>query len=231
VGHFPSDRDLAEKAFRALRRYNGVKYYTGMQEHIVFASTDAIRSLFQIHNIPKGALVDLQKALRGSLGEEHQREWLGSAPNHPWKYVYFTEDDHILNARELTTAHTVLDDGGILIPHRMQPIPHYLDLQGILDHTKDGILVPESFQNGIVEDLYADTDSCCDTTEKPGSKLGPWRVNQSWWQCGFQTKEANHTLLESYEFIRFIEGTGIVSLAATEHSRQCVPSKNDRRCR
>jgi hypothetical protein len=52
---------------------------------------DAVQSEMHTRgaNIPKGALVDLQNALRGSLGEEHQREWLGSAPDQP----YFTEDD------------------------------------------------------------------------------------------------------------------------------------------
>jgi hypothetical protein len=190
-------------------------------------------------NIPKGAIVDLQQALKGALREDQQKQWLGNAATnsgtslsaqHPWKYVYFTEDDHILNAHNNLLATSVLDDGGILIPHRLQPIPHPLDLKGILDHPNTTML-PASFGNGTVEDLYATTDSCCDMNEKPGEQMGGGCAKPYWWLCGFETEEQNHTRLESYQFLRLIEGTDIVSLAATEHGRKCSPMANDRGCR
>jgi hypothetical protein len=245
VGHFPEDPVIAEEAFRQLRRYRrSTSTTTGMkdtdqeqqssfEDELVYFHTDAIQARNCKTHIPKGALIDLQRALKGELSQEDQAKWLGSKHGQDgWKYVYFTEDDHILNARQLNGSHIrkLLDDGGVMIPHRLQPIPHALDLKGIPEEPTERAMLEESFGGGV-KDLFPDTDSCCDTEERPGIDKNKFEgCGKFWWQCGFNSGKANHTRLESYETFRLMEGTGIVSLAANANSRKCIIFKNERGC-
>jgi hypothetical protein len=55
---------------------------------------------------------------------------------------------------------------------------------------KNRLMLPKSFGKGVVEDLRADTDSCCDTIadtiNKPENQLGDCPGARFWWwQCGF----------------------------------------------
>jgi hypothetical protein len=222
-GDFPEDPALAEKAFRLIRRYTKRTEQQGdIQDELVLIDSNSITASASNTLIAKGAFVDLQRALKGSSSREDRKKWLGSDfERHGWKYVYFTEDHHILNARqELShTVHKLLDNGGIVIPHRLQPIPHALDLEGIPEGVpQERKMLPASFGSGEVKDLYADTDSCCDTSELLDTDKFE-NCGKFWWQCGFDIADTN-----------LIEGTGIVSLAATEHSRKCIPHQNERGC-
>jgi hypothetical protein len=170
-------------------------------------------------NVPRGALKGLQTAL---LNGTSSTVWFGETPS-LFKYIYFTEPDQILNARLTPLFTREMDQGKIMIPHRLQPIPHPLDLAGIVE---ERLMLPAN-QFSKVFQLEATTDSCCDTGECLTRSIDG--CGSFWWQCGFNTRNFSH--LEGYNLMTLSEGTGIVSLAATEHSRRCHPLKNQQKCR
>lgn len=115
----------------------------------------------------------------------------------------------------------------LVIPHRLQPIPHAVDMEQLEGGQPEWIkhLPPKR----TLTNLDADTDGCCDT--------GAWlkghgkTCNKFWWQCDFGAMEdGDFAHLQDYEFISLKQGTGIVSLAATEQSRRCAPVPKSRGC-
>jgi hypothetical protein len=249
VGHYEADYRCTKGAFQQLMRYQAPygasdrqawqrlsagttsarhppKLYPSFSgkfgaTELAFVHTDDVNSTFIPENIPKGALKGLQLAMNGSNTEE----WLGKSPS-KYKYLFLTEADQILNGRLTFLFTQELDKGRIIIPHRLQPIPHLLDLRGIVPD--DMALPREDFPDLSVYELDAATDSCCDTaTHVDKEKVKG--CGAFWWQCGLEGT-GNFSHLQDYSVMRLTQGTGIVSLAATEHSRRCHPQKNQRKC-
>ena len=234
VGYFDADSKLVRRAFRELLRYQEEqKDERSFQDHdsttsfstkvgateLAFVHTSDVKSKFIEINVPYGALKGLHQAFSGAI---RPYEWLGRSPA-KYKYIFLTEADQTLNARPTPYFTKVMDEGCIVIPHRLQPIPHSLDVAGVVLDTHR--VIPRNLAQ--VHELNADVDSCCDTSER--LKKDPPECGPFWWMCWIG-KSRDYSVLEGYEFMRLHQGTGIVSLAATEHSRKCIPTKKKRGC-
>lgn len=186
-------------------------------------------------NLPRAAVAGLKKAWEEAESDpEWTRVWLGDDPDH-WKYVYLTEPDTILQTRPSVLRHlrSALDEGLILTPHRLQPIPYQADALGAGTESN---LVPMSFKTpqwvnsgdgGGSEDILA--GYCCDEQRgdhKPGRTVQK-HCGDFWWTCGVgEGDPGNHARLEPYELIRLQSGTGVTTLAGSEHGRRCFPSRD-----
>ena len=181
--------------------------------------------------VPKAALLNLKKAFEVT-DVLHTQQWLGRTSsgnyNDKWNYTYLTEPDIILHARdEAMPAFTrELQNGKILVPHRLQPIPHAKDLP---DYTFAERVLPAKGNFLQVSSLGTNAMCCDDGPSAPG-----WVPNtvcgSFWWLCGFSNgnKEElegrdRHFRLEHYRLMELQADTRIVSLAGTEHGRRCVP--------
>ena len=197
-------------------------------------------------NMPLAVLLGLKDAFTMSELPESERtpemtqnmtSWLGNKqePSY-WKYVYLTEPDTILQTRPSTLAalKTEVDKGSVLLPHRLQPIPHESDVMG-MSKEKNSFLFEEEFPEIFTLDPINSHDVCCD--ENAGQHFKPGRPPnydtcgiRFWYTCGFAAKlkgiKNRHERLLPYKLFRMTGGTGIVSLAATEHGRRCIPKKN-----
>ena len=241
VGYNNLDNDLVQETFRYLRdtvddtddknRNDTVTKLGPMELGYVQVRDDEVRTKFIDTNMPKAALEVLQHALNGTLLDESRtQDLLGTTTDRSyWKYVFLTEPDTILQTRPsaLPELKQALDQGLILAPHRLQPLPHESDLIGMQDKSK---LVHDTgtFFNIVNLDML-DVAVCCD--EHAGN-YRPWtdyfeNCGIFWWECGFNKKfRRNHNHLSPYSLIRLQQGTGIVSLSATAHGRRCFPQKN-----
>jgi len=211
------------------------------QSELAYCNTDDVKTKFVTTNIPKGALKGLQIALKGTnMSSSDITAWLGGNGNHheKYKYIFLTEADQILNTRLDSKSGFAfmeeLDSGHILVPHRLQPIPHSLDLDGIASepnpHESKTVVTGLSEIEEFVHDLDSDNDSCCDTNQRMSSKE-KYGITNFWWMHGFQRgSDKSFEYLKEYEFMRLVHGTGIVHLAATPHSRKCHPVINHRSC-
>ena len=177
-----------------------------------------------VYNVPHAAWNGLHGALKDGTDKEL---WLGSDENHAkYKYVYFSESDQILNARINPQFLREMDARVVLVPHRLQPIPHRQDFAPFITDNNRHQFLPDSFDKVVRLDVRS---SCCDTQTHIEAK--PKNCNGFWWQCGFHPKKNDFSHLNAYEFMVLDEGTGFVSLAATEHSRRCKPVVGERNCR
>jgi hypothetical protein len=179
-------------------------------------------------NVPKGAIAGLQHALTGR-DEAWTQTWLGKNKSaEDWQYVYYTEQDSVLQTRPTALLHLrdALDRGLIVLPHRLQPIPHQAD-------------APRAARSGSfvsLDDLKSPTwvDShghCCDSQERrmyqpdlPGYEP----CGAPWWQCGFSDTNGqlgNHSRLARYDLMRLADGTGIATIAGSSHGRRCLISR------
>jgi hypothetical protein len=190
-------------------------------------------------NMPRGTLMGLRDAFLYSELHESGRSramttnmtsWLGSRVD--WKYVYLTEPDTILQARPsaLKSLKDQVDEGSVLFPHRLQPIPHESDLK---EMAKDMYYVTDTEVPEILSlDPNNDGDACCDEQAgpdfKPGLPPNYEECGNFWYMCDFheENKENRHRRLLHYKFMRLTCGTQIVSLAGSEHGRRCIPKKN-----
>jgi len=213
-----------------------------------FASQDHIVSLHVIKNMPKGTIMTLKDALlAGELTEAKRTpamkqlvtSWLGNRedPSY-WKYFYLTEPDSILQFRHsaLPAIQDQVDQGNVVLPHRWQPIPHESDVRGT-DKARRRFLFEEDFPEIIDLDPSGNQhDACCDEHAGPEAKPGGWPnyprcdPEKFWYACGFHKKLINtdtrHERLKNYNLIRIKSGTGIVTIAGSEHARRCHPKKN-----
>ena len=182
-------------------------------------------------NRPRASLIGLQRALKGGLGDNETKEWLGvTHPAKYWKYIYLTEPDTILQTRRasLGSIHKELESNKVLMPHRIQPIPHEDDLKGSDSHNY--VRYFGSFADKAVVEIDNENYSCCDNGPMRPHEATP-RCGIFWYFCGFYytplPKEPEkydqqlHKLL-NYTFIRLTKGTNIV-FAGSEHGRTCTP--------
>ncbi|CAB9518882.1 expressed unknown protein [Seminavis robusta] len=222
-----------------------VKQIGHMEVGIAFGSSEHAKTKHESQNMPRATLLGLRDSFRYSEMTEGKRTnemtsnmtaWLGNQRKPSfWQYVYLTEPDTILQARPsaLPQLRAEVDMGSVLLPHRLQPIPHESDLRGM--DREDLYVAEHDFPKVIGLDPNHHGDACCD--EYIGKESRPGTLphhreckKQFWYQCGFGKKELEmenrHARLKPYKFIRLLGGTGIVSLAGSEHGRMCIPRKN-----
>jgi hypothetical protein len=213
--------------------------YVSMEEEFYKSQYNSI-------NRPKGTVCGLQKAFRGDFNASYTEKWLGTNrdPSY-WKYVYFTEPDLVLQTRPsvLPAIHTALEKGRLLMPHRIEPIVHELDLirhddGRVYDGTND-YLPAEGDAFLDILDLDGDTDMCCDGgNDRPSwdKKDDPTEgeCTSWWWECGYTrpwedagiAEEIKHRrILKFTPFVKLTNGIDLVAMPGTEHERRCHPRK------
>ena len=211
-------------------------------------------------NVPRAALLGVKKAfelidskslLENMTEEEHNFvvSWLGKThqqrqPEY-WKYLMLTEPDTLLQIRPTSIRHIKdqLDQGRILAPHRLQPIPHESDVPDLKNPyrflNKDNgwnnvyELDPNNFARGTEY-----TDVCCD--EYGGPKAKPGKANYTdcgtwWYACGFdidyhKALEDPHKRLRPYSLMKLKQGTGLTLIAGTLMGRRCFPATSIDQC-
>jgi hypothetical protein len=243
AGMSENDESIVQETFRFLQEtfdpdriinsseLQAVTAIGPMEVGFVRLSEIQVQSRFIKTNIPKGALHVLQEGFKGTLDHDSTIDLFGTTTDKShWQYIYLTEPDIILQTRKsaIPQLKRALDQGFVLAPHRLQPIPHETDFFGLEDQHK---IVPNTGKFSLLLNLDSDgTDAtCCD--EQAG-KYKPWQDYEDcgvgfWWQCGFShLTNYSHKRLEPYSLIRLKGGTGIVSLAASEHGRRCFPSRH-----
>ncbi|KAL7555608.1 hypothetical protein ACA910_010433 [Epithemia clementina (nom. ined.)] len=192
--------------------------------------------------VPKAALLGLKKAFVGS-DLLHTQQWLGRTTTknenitNKWRFTYLTEPDTILQARLDAMpwlSREVRKGDTILVPHRLQPVPHERDLPNY-NETR---MVPASgnFSNVLI---MGPNSMCCDDGNAAPGFVKRDVCGTFWWGCGFargnntstlektlskQTLAERHFRLAHYQLMDLEEGTRIVSLAGSEHARRCVPT-------
>jgi hypothetical protein len=241
VGYNDVDKDFVQESFRYLRDTLDSNSNNAFNNTIPVTKIGPMEvGYVQVHNVEvktklidvnmaKGALGVLQWALKGELDKNRTLDVLGSTTDvSHWKYIFLTEPDTILQTKPwvLSQLKIALDHGLILSPHRLLALPHEADLIGMKDTAQ---FIPASGNFSNVMDLNAlDGAVCCD--EHAGT-YKPWKeyfgsCGTFWWECGFRKAGYNHNHFTPYSLMRLQQGTGIVSLAATEHGRRCFPNKN-----
>jgi len=245
-----SDIKLAKKAFEYLRKQvetntttpSNATHIGHMEVGYALSATENAKSDWRDNNYPRAALVGLWKAFTASGKDLSPKEreqqvysWLGNHhgddPSSHWKYVYYTEPDSLLQTRPSASSglQAELDKGTVIIPHRLQPVPHESDVPGV-NPERNSFLLQQDFPH--VLQVHRQEDACCDV-QPTGVRLNDVKYPDGcvfWWACGFGRKRAanptRHDLLKSYQLLRIGGGgTGIVTLAGSEHSRQCIPQK------
>ena len=204
----------------------------------------------KLTHVPRAALWGLFQAFE-SAGKIRQsanvhsnetlavQKWLGTTRNASyWKYVYFTEADSILWTRPTTLSmlqQQLETEPTVLIPHRLQPIPHQSDFLTVNqslppDYRYLSNATGSPFEQVMELDaLQPQHDACCDEFRGPRFKPGsiPKPCGNFWYMCDFSKRAHNrtHAHLQHYALVRFTHGTGVVSLASQETGRRCIPQK------
>jgi hypothetical protein len=233
----------AEKKNDPLSSMRGVVDMVGNME-VAFAqgSLELAKAKYVQKNVPKATVTGLYHAFqiaekdkveRAQDETEYLATWLGTRrdPSY-WKYVYLTEPDCILQTRpsSLHQLRMEVDKGVVLVPQRLQPIPHESDARGSsLEHT----YLPQNFAPVLELDPIGEHDVCCDAWEghdtKPGLPPLIENCGNFWYLCDFfigkYKQEGAHRRLKPYALMRLKTGTRIVSLTASEHGRPCSPHK------
>ena len=242
VGMQQRDEKLAKDAFRFLDPTNADAGGKVGPMEVAFAKGS---SQVVDGNVPKSALLGLREAFeianQGDQSPEqkaHLRAWLGdSQPPKYWEYVYLTEQDNILQHRpsSLLKLRDEVNRGSVLLPHRLQPIPHANDVGGALRRES---YLPKTGGFSEVIELNGQTDTCCD--DNWGPDRSPGKTNfpdcgKPWYACEFGNPELPvesraHERLEVYKLIKLQQGTGITLLAGTAQGRRCTPTKNSMGC-
>jgi len=255
------DRALVEKSFAYLlktipslkREHNPVGRFATKIGHMEVNFYEATQEQYNSNvkrNMPRACLMGAYKAFtlaqrsHASLDSEEKlylKVWFGeSYPHSNWKYVALTEPDSILQSRpnSLQQLKNALDHGHILAPHRLQPLPHHSDLQGMntseyaLAHLRE----EDGFNDVIELDAVYGPDVCCDEAKGPDHRPG-WNFpncpnNRRWWACGFQERfryetdpDDRHHRLRPYQFFRLKNGVGLTTIAGNLFGRRCIPAK------
>jgi hypothetical protein len=232
VGYYDADAELAAAVFDQLVSFQQehfapikpLDYFTA-----TFGSTevhtDNVSSMDSLPNIPKGAIVGLKSAIKDNADQENG--WERVRPN---TSIYISLDPIRLSKR--TAFFDVLGRhgrwGSRSAPSASTDTAHARSLKGILDDNEMHKVLPGEGFNQVYQ-LDAEQSSCCDTNTH---LLTEPQCGSFWWQCGLVPgdKRGNFEHLKDYGFMRLTDGTGIVSLASTEHSRRCHPIKHKRGC-
>lgn len=240
VGSEEYERALVEETFSFLRKkYELSQTNKGQigdtEVAFVIAPRSGLKTKFLEKNMPRGALMGLHTAFVNASkileGNHHfSQSWLGSDP-YFWKYVYLTEPDSLLQAHQdaIPQIFNEVDRGNVLLPHRLQPIPHESDVPDYDGEPWKYLNASGDFQK--VLDIEPEESSCCDEKQGPNFKPGaPPTVKNCgtfWYTCGFRRSEASnadaHFRLKPYDLMRLQTGSNIASIAGSEHGRRCIP--------
>merc|ERR1712157_372955 len=151
-----------------------------------------------------------------------------------WQYVYFTEDDSILNIRSsaISQLKHSLDYGMILFPHRLILLPHEHDLGNSAPSHRYVPAQGEIDNFSKIYELDAEKgDSCCDMgKEKFGTQQCP-KCHKHWYMCCFMEQHSANprrfAYFSEFDFIRLKQGTNLVLLAGLGshkgNHRRCAP--------
>ena len=262
VGLVENGEEIAQESFRLLAQMIGpsIGHTTSSDNKITKighlevtyakGSKEMAKSKHLVKNIPRAVLYGTKQALE--LGEKAASDrtaeenayvttWLGddNPPSH-WKYFYLTEPDTLLNMRQTMIPELVyqLDQGNILAPHRLQPIPHESDLVGLANKMR--VLNEEDgFDEKVVwnvDPTEPSHDVCCDEHAGPDAKPGKSDYEDcgTWWYtCGFGKDWKNkakmgdvHKRLRPYKFMKLKGGTGLTLLSGNLFGRRCFPAHN-----
>ena len=253
----PRDEKLATDAFRVLNPTIGANSNNNNNNNNNAAPPPVVVGDMQVSfvagsssqvtngNVPKAALLGLRDAFQflsqteqSEEQKKHWQAWLGaSTKKDHWEYVYLTEHDSILEYRasSLLKLRDEVNRGSVLIPHRLQPIPHESDVEGAL---RRDTYLPSTGAFSDVMELDPDEDTCCD--EDWGSSRGPGKFDfpdcgKPWFMCEFGNPELpvdsrEHKRLKVYKLIRMKQGTGITLISGTEQARRCMPAKSNVGC-
>ena len=217
---FVRDRNLpVEDGVPAKLGHMEVTFVLGNTLHGKTAST--------AKNIPRAALQGLQYGF-----QHNDPAWLGEHTPDDWKMVYFTGTGNILQTRPaaLTVLKGKVEQGLVLIPHHLQPIPHKRDVAGARE--KGLFLSYQDFNNVLELDaLDRYPGICCDEHKGPDSKPGlrTGDCGKPWYQCDFSTTPSpisrKHERLQPYDLIQLTQGSQMTLLSASNSGRRCVPPK------
>jgi hypothetical protein len=246
VGHFKLDSKLTTKVFKLLSDdrvpFNNKRkepipfqdFYIGSSQ-LAFVHTTNVNSTFVVPNVPHGALKGLQEELRFEANPSHHTSphpnndttgrFLGQTfKATDFEYVYFTEPDQILHARLASNFGRQMNDNRVIIPHRLNPFPHPEDLVNIT-LPEDMKSLPTNHSPAIYLDNSMEDDACCDYTDDYGKRT----CENFWWLCDYMSPNGSFSYFEPFEFIKLSpQGTGIVTLAGSEHGRICRVKRHGR---
>lgn len=247
VGHYDMDAILTSRAFTYFvemdeettihldpKKLHNFTFLVQSMTEFGYVHTQNVFDSYVRRNIPKGALVGLHAELNVTHGGKHEdgcprNDTIGSylGKEHvasDFDYIFLTEADQILQARLAPAFWGQLEQNRALVPHRLQPIPHGDDLEGIptppdLVGTPKGHHAPV-----IVLNNSETTDACCDIPNFLGEKRCGW----FWWTCGYYNK-TDFSYFDHFDFMRLSpDGSGVVSLAGSAHGRACRVKPNGR---
>jgi hypothetical protein len=257
VGLVDNGHEVAQEAFQYLanklpelthtsNRHGAVTQIGHLEVGYAKGSAEIARSKHLEKNIPRAVLYGTKLALQlGDIPDNQRKEnetlyvqeWLGNEhdPSY-WKYLYLTEPDTLLQARlsSIPQLKAQLDQGRVLAPHRLQPIPHENDLRGLANKFRY-LNEANGFDKVWELDPADQHDVCCDEHLGPDTK--PGKTNYSdcgtwWYMCGFK-KDFNdkslgdvHERLRQYQFMKLKTGTGLTLLAGNLFGRRCFPAKS-----
>jgi hypothetical protein len=145
---------------------------------IVAIPTDIISGGMFKQHMPKTALVGLYKAWR-----VQNTTWLGHNPRANIKYIYFTEPDQILIGQlSMAAMQSTMDRHHILVPHRLEVIPHSDDFRDI---ESASVKIPSrSHRDDDVNPIVLDAPgACCDSGRK--QRVQKCRNEPAWYKCMF----------------------------------------------
>jgi hypothetical protein len=236
VGHADDDAAVAAEAFRLLDQAEEADPSGEPQTNVLGTSLAYVRPMPEMmvdggedvkENVPKGAFAGLQRAFKGN-DEKWTQAWLGTNKSADyWQYVYYTEQDSVLQTRPSALSHLrdALDQGLIVMPHRLQPIPHQADAPRA---AWSASFVSLDFK---VPWRIGSRGHCCDSQERrvyDPNASGFEPCGAPWWKCGFSDASGqggNHSRLARYELLRLADGTGVATIAGSAHGRRCVRSR------
>ena len=216
---------------------------------LVFWPCDArvtdVRGKIQVR-VPRCAIWTLYQALLRQPDDRlATQSLLGS---NVWKFVYYTEQDSVLHASRAentlsTWRKVLLEKQALLIPHRWQPIPHATDFSMANIDLPTAFFVPSISPWDVVHvlDNLSSANSasslsfvaCCDAGLQSTlhfAQQPPCRNRPYWYMCGLGDSIDSLDHLRMFTLVRLQQGTQLTLLAASEHARQCYPSR-DASCR
>lgn len=176
-------------------------------ELVVFRVVHNVSTKYIPTNLPYGAIVGLQNAFVNDVDD-----WLGT--ENSWNSVFLTEPDTLLHIKPNVLPELIRrveQDGWVLSPHRLQPIPHASDIH------EDLTIVPNTTKHQVrAIDSYS--TKCMDA----GNDRPPKTCKNFWWLCGFQSgNRGNFDYLEPYGLMRLSHGIGVTMIVGSEHGRRC----------
>ena len=138
----------------------------------------------------------------------------------------YKRQDTLLSTRQssLVALGEALEQGNVLAPHRLQPIPRGSDFLGSEVVYENSSIIPASEPFEHVHEVDSNNMSCCDAGGfKPMAIFVPY--DNFWWLSGFEKTstmpiEVAHKHLLLYPFMRLTHGTNVV-FAGTEHGKLC----------